>query len=83
MIEDPAKVSENCNSHFCSVGTELDSKIPCSNRSPLSYKGPISITSFSAGPASDIEVELIIEGFIVNPAFQSPFSLLYSKRMQD
>ena len=39
MIEDPAEVAEYFNSHFCSVGAELDSKIPRSNRSPLSYVG--------------------------------------------
>ena len=42
--------------------------------------GQSSITSFYACPASDTEVELIIGGLIVYPAFQSPFRLLYSKR---
>ena len=27
MIEDPADVAEHFNSHFCSVGAELDLKI--------------------------------------------------------
>ena len=48
--------------HFCSVGTELGSKIPRRNRSPLTYIGQSSITLFYAGPASDTEVELIIGG---------------------
>ena len=45
----------------------------------------IGIKSFYAGPASDNEVEIIIGrgGSIVYPAFQSPFSLLYSRNMQD
>ena len=83
MVENPAEVAEHFNSHFCSVGAVLDSKIPRSNRSPLSYMGQRSITSFNAGPASDIEVETIIWGLIVYLDFLSPFRLLYSRNMQD
>ena len=62
MIKDPAEVAEHSNSLFCSVGTELDSKIPRSIISPLSNMEQNSITSFYAGPTSDFEVQSIIWG---------------------
>mgnify|MGYP006897293912 CR=1 FL=1 len=65
IIENPAEVAEHFNSHFCSDDRELDSKIPRSNIYPLSFTGKNSITSFYAGSASDIEVELIIGGALL------------------
>ena len=83
MIEDPAEIAENFIAHLCSVGAELDLKIPHSNRSPLSYMEQSSITSFYADLVSDTEVELINGGLIVDPTFQTPFCVLYSRNMQD
>ena len=57
MIENPADVAEHFNLQYCSVSKYLDSKIPRSIRSPLSYMDQRSITSFYTGPASVIEVE--------------------------
>ena len=59
IVENNAIVYVHFYSHFCSVGTELDSKISRSNRSLLSYTGQNSFTSFSSSMSSDIEVKLI------------------------
>ena len=60
-VQNPAEIAEHFNSHFCSVSAALDSKIPYCNKSPLSYMGQSSVTSFYAGPTSEDEVELIIK----------------------
>ena len=60
--ENLAEIAEHFNSHFCSVRAELNSKMPSSIGTPLFYMGQSSDTSFNAGPASDIEGELIIGG---------------------
>ena len=69
MTENHAKVVEHFNSPFSSVSSELDSKIPRSHRSPLSYKEQSNITSFYACPASVMEVELIIGGLYCRSYF--------------
>ena len=80
MIKDPAEDSEHFSSHFCSVDAYVNSKIQRSNGSPLSYMGQSSITSFYAGPASDIEVELIILGLNCRSCFpKSVLSLIIEK----
>ena len=56
----PAGIAEHFNSHFCSVGAVLDSKIPHSNKSPLSYMGQSCGKSFYARLTSGDEVEFII-----------------------
>ena len=76
LIENYAVQAEHFNSHFCSVGSELDSKLPHSIWLPLSYMWQSGITLFYAGPASDIGIELIIGGIIVDLAFQILFRLL-------
>ena len=82
MIKNAAEVVEHFNSHFCSVGAELDSKIPLNNRSLLSLIWLSRNTSFYAGSALDIEILRMnsLFGWLnCRSCFQNPFSLLYPR----
>ena len=80
MIKNPAEEVEHFKSHFCSVGTEFGSKLPRSNRCPLSYMGQNSVTSFYACPTSDIEVKLIIWRLKCSSSFPRSVKPIISKK---
>ena len=61
-IDNEKEVAEQFYYHFFSVGTKSVSKIPRSNRSPLSYMGQSSTMILYSGLTSDIEVEVIFVG---------------------
>jgi len=61
-VSDPMTIAECFNSYFTHVPTELESKIPNSDVSPLSYMGDRVLNSFFVGYCSDSDVRYVIRG---------------------
>ena len=64
-IEDDKGMADSFIEYFTNIASDLASKIPCSNKDPLSYMGPPREASFEYAPCISDEVISVIKSFPV------------------